>query len=133
MAVFFCPLAVLDVSQALREGLIEHPLSFRIAAIVSGDWHKLKAGEYVGMTPDGPRGPRMRASDGVAAVARLKISPTGHSCVAGPRRGIAVLALAGMSRQRFYKPCCGMDRRAARWRILPWQRGREGIRRRTSF
>ena len=30
-----------------REGLIEHPLSFRIAAIVSGDWHKLKAGEYL--------------------------------------------------------------------------------------
>ncbi|MCO5093229.1 endolytic transglycosylase MltG [Bosea sp. (in: a-proteobacteria)] len=30
-----------------REGLIEHPLSFRIAAIVGGDWHKLKAGEYL--------------------------------------------------------------------------------------
>lgn len=30
-----------------REGLIEHPLSFRIAAVVSGDWHKLKAGEYL--------------------------------------------------------------------------------------
>ncbi len=32
---------------------------------------KLKSGEYVGITPDGPRGPRMRATDGVAAVARL--------------------------------------------------------------
>ncbi len=31
----------------------------------------LKAGEYVGMTPDGPRGPRMRAGDGVISVARL--------------------------------------------------------------
>lgn len=29
------------------------------------------AGEAVGITPDGPRGPRMRASDGVAALARL--------------------------------------------------------------
>lgn len=31
----------------------------------------LKAGECVGITPDGPRGPRMRAGAGVAAVARL--------------------------------------------------------------
>ena len=30
-----------------REGLIEHPLSFRIATIVGGDWHKLQAGEYL--------------------------------------------------------------------------------------
>ncbi len=30
-----------------REGLIEHPLSFRIAAVIGGDWHKLKAGEYL--------------------------------------------------------------------------------------
>ncbi len=31
----------------------------------------LKAGEWVGITPDGPRGPRMRASDGVVSLARL--------------------------------------------------------------
>lgn len=31
----------------------------------------LKAGEVVGMTPDGPRGPRMRASDGVIQAARM--------------------------------------------------------------
>jgi lysophospholipid acyltransferase (LPLAT)-like uncharacterized protein len=31
----------------------------------------LKAGEWVGVTPDGPRGPRMRSSDGVISVARL--------------------------------------------------------------
>ncbi len=31
----------------------------------------LKSGEYVGITPDGPRGPRMRASEGVVALARL--------------------------------------------------------------
>lgn len=31
----------------------------------------LKAGETVGMTPDGPRGPRMRASAGIVNVARM--------------------------------------------------------------
>lgn len=35
----------------------------------------LKAGEWVGITPDGPRGPRMRASDGVVQVARLARVP----------------------------------------------------------
>ncbi|WP_291547372.1 endolytic transglycosylase MltG [Bosea sp. (in: a-proteobacteria)] len=30
-----------------REGLIEHPLSFRVAAVMGGDWHKLQAGEYL--------------------------------------------------------------------------------------
>lgn len=31
----------------------------------------LKAGESIGLTPDGPRGPRMRASPGAVALARL--------------------------------------------------------------
>ena len=31
----------------------------------------LKRGEYLGITPDGPRGPRMRAAPGAAAAARL--------------------------------------------------------------
>ena len=35
----------------------------------------LKQGDYVGITPDGPRGPRMRASDGVVNVARLSGVP----------------------------------------------------------
>jgi len=35
----------------------------------------LAAGEYVGITPDGPRGPRMRASDGIVHVARLSGVP----------------------------------------------------------
>ena len=42
----------------------------------------LKGGDYVGITPDGPRGPRMRASDGVAQVARLSgvpVIPCGFS------------------------------------------------------
>lgn len=43
----------------------------------------LKAGECVGITPDGPRGPRMRATDGIVAVARLSgvpILPVAFSC-----------------------------------------------------
>jgi lysophospholipid acyltransferase (LPLAT)-like uncharacterized protein len=42
----------------------------------------LKHGQSVGITPDGPRGPRMRASDGVVQVARLSgaaIIPCGFS------------------------------------------------------
>jgi len=35
----------------------------------------LKAGDCVGITPDGPRGPRMRASDGAIALARLSGVP----------------------------------------------------------
>ena len=36
---------------------------------------KLKAGESVGITPDGPKGPRMRASAGVVNLARLSGVP----------------------------------------------------------
>jgi lysophospholipid acyltransferase (LPLAT)-like uncharacterized protein len=42
----------------------------------------LKSGQSVGITPDGPRGPRMRASDGVVQVARLAgvpVIPCGFS------------------------------------------------------
>lgn len=35
----------------------------------------LKSGAFIGMTPDGPRGPRMRASDGIINVARLSGAP----------------------------------------------------------
>ncbi|MTJ79874.1 MAG: lysophospholipid acyltransferase family protein [Telmatospirillum sp.] len=35
----------------------------------------LKSGECVGITPDGPRGPRMRASEGIVQVARLSGCP----------------------------------------------------------
>jgi lysophospholipid acyltransferase (LPLAT)-like uncharacterized protein len=35
----------------------------------------LRGGRSVGITPDGPRGPRMRASDGVVQVARLSGAP----------------------------------------------------------
>jgi len=35
----------------------------------------LKAGKYVGLTPDGPRGPRMRSSEGAVVIARLANVP----------------------------------------------------------
>jgi hypothetical protein len=35
----------------------------------------LKNGECIGITPDGPRGPRMRASDGIVTIARLSGTP----------------------------------------------------------
>ena len=35
----------------------------------------LKNGDYVGIAPDGPRGPRMRASEGIISVARLSGAP----------------------------------------------------------
>ena len=35
----------------------------------------LKAGEYVGITPDGPHGPVRQASDGIVAVARMSGCP----------------------------------------------------------
>lgn len=43
----------------------------------------LKAGEYVGITPDGPRGPRMRATAGIVNVARMAgvpVIPCAYSC-----------------------------------------------------
>ena len=46
----------------------------------------LKNGDYVGVTPDGPRGPRMRASDGLISVARLSgvpIIPAAFGCTRG--------------------------------------------------
>jgi lysophospholipid acyltransferase (LPLAT)-like uncharacterized protein len=35
----------------------------------------LAGGEYVGITPDGPRGPRMRATNGVISIAKLSGAP----------------------------------------------------------
>jgi lysophospholipid acyltransferase (LPLAT)-like uncharacterized protein len=40
-------------------------------AALRGMLNALKAGECIGITPDGPRGPRMRASDGIVNVAKL--------------------------------------------------------------
>nr|WP_245973730.1 endolytic transglycosylase MltG [Bosea caraganae] len=39
---------ITEISDLLqREGLIEHPWAFRISALISGNWTKLKAGEYL--------------------------------------------------------------------------------------
>ena len=46
----------------------------------------LKNGECVGITPDGPKGPRMRASDGIVAVARLAGVPILPATFAASRR-----------------------------------------------
>jgi lysophospholipid acyltransferase (LPLAT)-like uncharacterized protein len=46
----------------------------------------LKAGECVGITPDGPRGPRMRASDGVVGIAKLAGVPILPAAFATSRR-----------------------------------------------
>jgi lysophospholipid acyltransferase (LPLAT)-like uncharacterized protein len=48
----------------------------------------LAAGEYVGITPDGPRGPRMRATNGVISIAKLSsapIIPVAYSSTNGPQ------------------------------------------------
>lgn len=48
----------------------------------------LKAGEYVGITPDGPKGPRMRASDGVVQIARMSGVPVIPATYAVRRRKV---------------------------------------------
>ncbi len=45
------------------------------SAALRGLLKALKGGQCVGITPDGPRGPRMRASDGIVQVARLSGAP----------------------------------------------------------
>ncbi|MBW7850556.1 MAG: lysophospholipid acyltransferase family protein [Rhodospirillales bacterium] len=45
------------------------------ATALRGMVRLLKAGQYVGITPDGPRGPRMRATPGVVQVAKLSGAP----------------------------------------------------------
>ncbi|WP_439815566.1 lysophospholipid acyltransferase family protein [Zavarzinia sp. CC-PAN008] len=50
----------------------------------------LRRGEVVGITPDGPRGPRMRASEGVVSLARLAgvpVVPTTFSATRSKRLG----------------------------------------------
>ena len=42
----------------------------------------VRNGEYVGLTPDGPRGPRMRAQEGIVTIARLAnipVIPVGYA------------------------------------------------------
>lgn len=64
----------------------------------------LKSGQCVGITPDGPRGPRMRASDGIVQLARLSGRPVIPCTFAATRRRVLG------SWDRFILP-------------LPWGRG----------
>jgi len=48
----------------------------------------LRAGEYVGITPDGPNGPAMRATAGVITIARLGNAPIMPYTYATSRRRI---------------------------------------------
>ncbi len=48
----------------------------------------LKRGNYVGVTPDGPRGPRMRAAAGVIDIARLSGAPIVPAAFAASRRRV---------------------------------------------
>ena len=48
----------------------------------------LKSGKCIGFTPDGPRGPRMRASDGVISIAKLAGVPIVPSTYAISRRKV---------------------------------------------
>jgi len=48
----------------------------------------LKSGTCVGITPDGPRGPRMRASEGVVGIAKLSGVPVLPAAVATSRRKV---------------------------------------------
>jgi len=45
------------------------------SAALRGMLKALKAGQCVGITPDGPRGPRMRAAEGVVQIARMSGVP----------------------------------------------------------
>jgi lysophospholipid acyltransferase (LPLAT)-like uncharacterized protein len=45
------------------------------AAALRSMLKSLKAHQYVGITPDGPRGPRMRATDGIVTVSRMSGAP----------------------------------------------------------
>jgi hypothetical protein len=53
------------------EGSSSHGGSTALRAILAA----LRAGESIGITPDGPRGPRMRASSGIISIARLSGVP----------------------------------------------------------
>lgn len=49
----------------------------------------LKNGDYVGIAPDGPRGPRMRAQSGIILLARLSGAPIVPATYAVSRRKLA--------------------------------------------
>lgn len=80
------PVSIL-ISQHRDGRLISRALSFLNIGTIAGSTSRggggalvsivraLKRGEYIGITPDGPRGPRMRVARGAAAAARLSGAP----------------------------------------------------------
>jgi lysophospholipid acyltransferase (LPLAT)-like uncharacterized protein len=58
------------------------------SAALRGLLRVLKSGDSVGITPDGPRGPRMRASDGIVNMARLAGVPIIPAAYAVRRRRV---------------------------------------------
>ena len=59
------------------------------AAAIRASLRLLKEGGYLGITPDGPRGPRMRVQPGIVALARLSGVPIVPTTFAVSRRKVA--------------------------------------------
>ena len=59
------------------------------AAALRSSLRVLKDGGYLGITPDGPRGPRMRVQPGIIALARLSGAPIVPATYAVSRRTVA--------------------------------------------
>ncbi len=59
------------------------------AAALRTSLRLLEEGGYLGITPDGPRGPRMRAQPGIIALARLSGAPIVPATYAVSRRVVA--------------------------------------------
>ena len=58
-------------------------------AAIRASLRLLKEGGYLGITPDGPRGPRMRVQPGIIALARLSGAPIVPISFAVSRRAVA--------------------------------------------
>jgi lysophospholipid acyltransferase (LPLAT)-like uncharacterized protein len=79
------------IARALRHfgvGTIEGSTSRGGGRALRNLLRALKEGQYIGVTPDGPRGPRMRASAGVIQVARLADAPILPTSYAASRRRV---------------------------------------------
>lgn len=81
----------LFISRTLRYlgiGTIAGSSSRGGAAALMSIVRALRGGEYVGITPDGPRGPRMRAAPGAVAAAKLSGAPLVPVSYSASRRRI---------------------------------------------
>lgn len=79
------------VAQTVRHlgmGMIAGSSSRGGGGALRGIVKALKSGQYVGMTPDGPRGPRMRAGTGAVHAARLAQAPIVPLSYAASRRRV---------------------------------------------